>query len=342
MDELAIALRHRPDRAARPQRAGRSIRTPGNRSRSRNLVGCLREGAERFGWADRDPDAGRSPRRPLAGRHRRRVLDLPGSTRALDGDARVARPTARSRSRSPRPTSAPAPAPCSPRSPPTRSGADPDAGPRRDRRQPLAAGAASPAARWARRPGARRSCKACRQLREQPAATEVTADTSDEIGPRAAAALAARVRRAVRRGARRRRHRRDPRAPACSASSPCGRILNPKTAPLAVHRRHDDGHLDGAARGERHRPRVRRLPQPRPRQYHVPRARGHPGRSTRSGSTRTTRSSTRWARRASARSASSAPPRRSPTPSTTRPACACATCRFARTSWSGVLRARSS
>src|SRR4029453_18900814 len=30
----------------------------GNRFSTRNLVGCLREGAERFGWADRDPTPG--------------------------------------------------------------------------------------------------------------------------------------------------------------------------------------------------------------------------------------------------------------------------------------------
>jgi xanthine dehydrogenase YagR molybdenum-binding subunit len=54
MDELAIAcgidpveLRIRNDPDVDPE--------SGNRFSSRNLVGCLREGAERFGWADRDP-----------------------------------------------------------------------------------------------------------------------------------------------------------------------------------------------------------------------------------------------------------------------------------------------
>jgi len=54
MDELAQALRARPDRAPHPQRA----RGPsGVRSAfsSRNVVACLRQGADRFGWAGRDP-----------------------------------------------------------------------------------------------------------------------------------------------------------------------------------------------------------------------------------------------------------------------------------------------
>ena len=55
MDELAVALRHRPGRAADPQRAGRSTPSSGVPWSSRHLVACLREGAERFGWAGRDP-----------------------------------------------------------------------------------------------------------------------------------------------------------------------------------------------------------------------------------------------------------------------------------------------
>ncbi|HYB31346.1 MAG TPA: xanthine dehydrogenase family protein molybdopterin-binding subunit [Solirubrobacteraceae bacterium] len=54
MDELAIAggidpieLRARNDPEVDPE--------TGNRFSSRNLVACLREGAERFGWSDRDP-----------------------------------------------------------------------------------------------------------------------------------------------------------------------------------------------------------------------------------------------------------------------------------------------
>ncbi|MBV9606681.1 MAG: xanthine dehydrogenase family protein molybdopterin-binding subunit [Solirubrobacterales bacterium] len=57
MDELAIAcgidpveLRIRNDPEVDPE--------TGNRFSSRNLVACLREGAERFGWAERDPQPG--------------------------------------------------------------------------------------------------------------------------------------------------------------------------------------------------------------------------------------------------------------------------------------------
>jgi xanthine dehydrogenase YagR molybdenum-binding subunit len=57
MDELAIAcgidpieLRVRNDPEVDPE--------SGNRFSSRNLVGCLREGAERFGWSARDPRPG--------------------------------------------------------------------------------------------------------------------------------------------------------------------------------------------------------------------------------------------------------------------------------------------
>ena len=60
-------LRARPDRAADPQRARRSTPRRASRSRSRNLVACLREGAERFGWADRDPRRARADGRWLIG-----------------------------------------------------------------------------------------------------------------------------------------------------------------------------------------------------------------------------------------------------------------------------------
>jgi xanthine dehydrogenase YagR molybdenum-binding subunit len=57
MDELAIAcgidpieLRARNDPDVDPE--------TGNRFSSRNLVACLREGAERFGWSSRDPEPG--------------------------------------------------------------------------------------------------------------------------------------------------------------------------------------------------------------------------------------------------------------------------------------------
>src|SRR5437763_6690419 len=54
MDELAVAcgldpieLRIRNDPEVDPE--------TGHRFSSRNLVACLREGAERFGWSERDP-----------------------------------------------------------------------------------------------------------------------------------------------------------------------------------------------------------------------------------------------------------------------------------------------
>ena len=47
--------RHRPGRAARPQRARGRPRTSARRSAAAIWCDCLREGAERFGWAGRDP-----------------------------------------------------------------------------------------------------------------------------------------------------------------------------------------------------------------------------------------------------------------------------------------------
>ena len=109
-----VALRHRPDRAADPQRARRRPRDRACRSSSRNLVACLREGAERFGWAERDPRAGRRgatgagwsapawpsstyPALPARRRRRRARADADGALRR-----RASAP----------PTSAPAPARC--------------------------------------------------------------------------------------------------------------------------------------------------------------------------------------------------------------------------------------
>ena len=79
---------------------------------SRNLVACLREGAERFGWARPRPDPRRAPRRPLARRHRRRRRRPTRSTARPRRRRRGSTPTAASRSRSPPPTSAPARARC--------------------------------------------------------------------------------------------------------------------------------------------------------------------------------------------------------------------------------------
>ncbi len=85
--------------------------------------------------------------------------------------------------------------------------------------------------------------------------------------PQAGALL---LRRPVRRGPRRRRHRRGPGA-AAARRLRGGPHRQPPHGPLAVRGRHDHGPVDGAARGERRRPGVRRLREPRPRR--LPRGR---------------------------------------------------------------------
>ena len=104
MDELAVAanvdpveLRIRNEPAGHPEEG-----TPWS---SRMLVQCLRAGADRFGWADRDPRPGAAPARTLAGRHRGRVVDLPGLLLAGDGAGRLRRRRSVTRCRSMRPTS---------------------------------------------------------------------------------------------------------------------------------------------------------------------------------------------------------------------------------------------
>ena len=79
------------------------------------------------------------------------------------------------------------------------------------------------------------------------------------------AARVARLRRAVRRGAV------DPatgevRVPRAARRVRVRTDHQPEDGPLAAHRRHDDGDLDGAPRGERPRPAARRLRQPGSRQ----------------------------------------------------------------------------
>ena len=269
IDPIELRVRNEPETRPRDRAA---------RSAPAACSQCMREGAERFGWADRDPTPGVAARRPLARRHRGRRR-------------RPTRRAARRRRRSPART---------------RDGtfvvgigaADIGTGARTVLTQ-IAADAlevpldrvrvdigdsdlptrCSRAARWARPRGARRSSRRSPRCASRSTPTtarcptsglEAQADTADDIKA-AGAVRPPRVRRAVLRGARERRHRRGARARGCSACSPCGRILNPLTAALAVPRRHDAGDLDGAARGERARPRVRRLPQPRLRA--VPRRR---------------------------------------------------------------------
>ena len=238
---------------------------------SRNLVACLREGAERFGWERRDPTPGRAPRRPLAARHRRGRLDLPRLPDAAAAAAASRRRRRATSCASPPPTSAPARARCSRRSPPTRSSVPARAVARRDRRQRASRAPAWPAARRAPRRGARRSCwRAARCASSSPSTAARCPPTASRRPPHGEflksprAARRARLRRAVRRGARRRRHRRGPRV--AHARRVRRRAHHqPAHGALAVPRRHDDGHLDGAARGERHGRALRRLRQPRPR-----------------------------------------------------------------------------
>ncbi len=86
----------------------------------RNLAACFREGARRFGWADRDS-------RPGVRREGRWLLGTGTAAASFPAGAApstataTAHPTAPSPSGSPRPTSAPGPVPRSPWSPPTRS-----------------------------------------------------------------------------------------------------------------------------------------------------------------------------------------------------------------------------
>ncbi len=61
----------------------------------RDLVGCLREGARRFGWGRRELGSGGAPARWLAGRHRRGELDLPARRASrVAGDDRLWRGSA--------------------------------------------------------------------------------------------------------------------------------------------------------------------------------------------------------------------------------------------------------
>ena len=117
-----------------------------------------------------------------------------------------------------------------------------------------------------------------------------------------------------------------------------GRIINPQTGALAADRRHDHGPLDGAARGERDRPAVRRLRQPRLRRVPHRGQRRRRGARRGAGSTRTTPRQPDGRQGHRRDRHRRAPPRRSPTPSTTPPACASATCRSGRTACSPACR----
>ena len=199
---------------------------------SRNLVACLREGAERFGWADRDPTPGAAARRALAGRHRRR------RRRPTRPTSRPSQASARapSRRRVRRRASRAADIGTGARTALTQIAADAlgvalervrvEIGDSACRTRGVAGGSTGTASWGSAVVEACAGCCATRRRRRRSTA-EVTADTAEVAAERPSRA---RLRRAVRRGARRRRHRRGPRAAACSACSPPGRIVNPTHA----------------------------------------------------------------------------------------------------------------
>ena len=231
-------LRPRPDRAAHPQRARASTRRRASRSpAATSSPACARapsgsagsaarraRAATAAGWSA--PASPPRPTPPTARRPRR---------------PRASRPTAATRSRIDATdigTGA--------RTVLTQIAADAlgvarRARAARDRRLALPAARPSPAARWARRPGAPRSSRPARALREQRRRRGCRrGHRRATIEARTTQLLAPRVRRAVRRGPRRRRHRRGAR-PALLGVFAVGRVINPQHRALAVHRRHDDG-----------------------------------------------------------------------------------------------------
>ena len=96
MDELAVALRPRPGRAAHPQRARRRPRdrTAVQQPQPRRVP--ARRAPSGSAGPARDPRPAHAPRGALAGRHRRRRVDLPGPPApGRQAASRVRRPTAR-------------------------------------------------------------------------------------------------------------------------------------------------------------------------------------------------------------------------------------------------------
>ena len=230
MDELAVALRHRPDRAARSATSPTSTpRTATRSARATSSSACARAPSASAGPAATRARARRDG--ALAGRHRRRRLDLPRLPHArrrrparAEADGSYAVRDRRRRHRHRR-----------------AHRADPDRRRRARTSPPERVRVEIGDSALRRRAGGRRldghrllghrgRARPAAALREQRRDGEVerrhrrtTIKAPDEL-------LAPRLRRAVRRGARRRRHRRGARARGCSACSPCGRIINPKTA----------------------------------------------------------------------------------------------------------------
>ena len=216
MDELAVAARHRPGRAADPQRA--RPRTPSGTSPGRAGTSSSACAPAPSGSAGPGATCGpgmRTEGRWLVGTG---VAAATYPTRRRKAQCRISRrrPTAGTASRSTARTSAPAPGRRCPRSPPTRSGVPTGRRRAAHRRQPAAAGRrrrrldrarllgvgdrahrprpAPPAGRRVRRSGAGRRPHRRRRGGRRGAARED--------------ALDARVRRPLRRGAGRPGHRR--------------------------------------------------------------------------------------------------------------------------------------
>ena len=295
---------------------------------SRNLVGCLREGAERFGWTGRDPRPGRARRGRLAGRHRAsrrrctRQCGCPSPPRRSASTATGTSP------RSARPTSAPGPGRRCRRSRPTRSACRSTHVEVRigDTDQPVAsvAGGSSGTATWGSAVvAAARAFRdkfgdgPARRRRGRPAPSE-----NRRRGP----LRDVRLRRAVRRGARH-ADTGEVRVPRLLGVFAAGRIINPRTArsqfiggmtmglSMALH---ENSVLD---------PRSGHVVNHDFAEYHIAAnadvddVAGALARRARPARQRD------GVARASARSASSARRRPWPTPCTTPPASACATCR---------------
>ena len=232
----------------------RSTPRAARRSARATSVACLREGAERFGWDGRDPP-GRGAR-ALADRHRRRRVDLPGAAPAGAGARRASRTATfvvghrRGRHRHGRADRA---------HPDRRRGARRRARARagarsataRCRPAPVAGGSAGTAS-W----GSRRARRLPRAARAEAGGEPVEATVRHRRRHRGARREHARAHAFGAQFAEVRvdRDTGEVRVSRLLGVFAAGRIVNPKHRPLAVHRRHDHGPGDGAARGERHRP----------------------------------------------------------------------------------------
>ena len=315
MDELAVALRHRPGRAADPQRAGASTPRPACRS----AAATSSRACARAPSASAGPTATRRrrpARGPLARRHRRRRLDLPGvPARRRRPIARARRRTARfvvahqrHRHRHRRPDRA------RPRSPPTRSTSRSTRVRARDRRQRPAAGVLRRRLDGHRLVGlgGRRGLHA-RCASASTAERPVPADGLEVDAPTRPTTSRPQTSRYARHafGAQFAEVRVDAdtgevRVPRLLGVFAAGRILNPHHRPLAAHRRHDHGprrwRCTRRACSTASSATTSTTTSP---QYHVAACTPTSRDIEATGSTRTTRTSTRWAPRASARSASS-------------------------------------